>query len=161
MFNKRLITLVPLLALSACMHQADNPRDVASRYWQAMKAGDTASARELVSRVSQQDFDSYLAIPDEGKTAYWRHQAGRRTGHGRHHPARRKTAHRRTTHRKSTQPVTSVPLIPCWYWKTAPGRSMPPRQPYHDPRPAIVNSTNSPTSYPNPWRKISKPSKTR
>lgn len=69
MFNKRLITLVPLMfTLTACMQQADNPRDVASQYWQAMQAGDSESARKLVSRTSQADFDSYLAIPDAEKT---------------------------------------------------------------------------------------------
>jgi len=49
------------------MHQADGPRDVASQYWLALKNGDTETARNLVSKNSQQNFDDYLAIPAEEK----------------------------------------------------------------------------------------------
>ena len=68
MFHKLLITFVLLFTLSACIHQADNPRDIASRYWQALKSGDTETARKLVSTGSQQDFDNYLAKPADEKT---------------------------------------------------------------------------------------------
>jgi len=51
------------------MHQADNPRDVASQYWQALKNGDTATARSLVSSGSQQSFDMYIAQPADEKTS--------------------------------------------------------------------------------------------
>jgi hypothetical protein len=68
MIQKLLITLVPLVTLSACLHQADNPRDIASQYWQALKSGDTETARKLVSTSSQQDFDNYLAKPADEKT---------------------------------------------------------------------------------------------
>ena len=51
------------------MHQAENPRDVASRYWQALKSGDSEAARRLVSRDSQQAFDEYMAASDDQKTA--------------------------------------------------------------------------------------------
>ena len=68
MIQKLLITLVPLVTLTACLHQTDNPRDIASQYWQALKSGDTETARKLVSTSSQQDFDNYLAKPAEEKT---------------------------------------------------------------------------------------------
>ena len=67
MIQKLLITLVPLITLTACLHQADNPRDIASQYWQALKSGDTETARKLVSTSSQQDFDNYLAKPADEK----------------------------------------------------------------------------------------------
>lgn len=51
------------------MHQADNPRDVASQYWQALKNGDHETARKLVSADSRQAFDDYLAAPAEQKSA--------------------------------------------------------------------------------------------
>jgi hypothetical protein len=50
------------------MHQTDSPREVANRYWQALKNGDTETARKLVSTSSQQEFDSYLAKPAAEKT---------------------------------------------------------------------------------------------
>lgn len=65
--------LLPILLLSifisACMHQSDSPRDVANQYWQALKNGDTETARNLVSKSSQLDFDDYLAKPADEKTA--------------------------------------------------------------------------------------------
>ena len=51
------------------MHQTDSPREVAHQYWQALKNGDTETARKLVSTNSRQDFDAYLAIPADEKTA--------------------------------------------------------------------------------------------
>lgn len=50
------------------MHQTQNPRDVASQYWQALKSGDNDTARSLITRNSQQAFDDYLAAPDDAKT---------------------------------------------------------------------------------------------
>ena len=61
------ISLLPIF-LSACMHQAENPRDVASQYWQALKAGDNETARSLVSSNSRQSFDDYVAQPAEQRT---------------------------------------------------------------------------------------------
>ena len=55
------------MMLTACMHEAEKPRDVASRYWQALKNGDTESARKLVSSSSQAEFDSYIAKPADEK----------------------------------------------------------------------------------------------
>ena len=49
------------------MHEADKPRDVASRYWQAIKDGDTETARKLVSSSSQAEFDNYIAKPADEK----------------------------------------------------------------------------------------------
>jgi len=51
------------------MHQADDPREVASNYWQALKKGDNETARSLVSTESQQAFDDYTALPADRKTA--------------------------------------------------------------------------------------------
>ena len=51
------------------MHQADEPRDVAGRYWQALKNGDNTTARSLVSTDSQEAFDAYIAKPADEKTA--------------------------------------------------------------------------------------------
>ena len=50
------------------MHHTDSPREVAHQYWQALKNGDTETARNLVSTGSQQDFDTYLAKPADEKT---------------------------------------------------------------------------------------------
>ena len=50
------------------MHQTDSPREVAHQYWQALKNGDTETARKLVSTSSQQDFDTYLTQPADEKT---------------------------------------------------------------------------------------------
>jgi hypothetical protein len=63
--------LIALLSLSAtaCMHQADDPREVASNYWQALKNGDGETARSLVSTDSRQAFDDYMALPTDRKTA--------------------------------------------------------------------------------------------
>jgi hypothetical protein len=69
MFHKLLVTLVPLLTLTGCLQAAEDPRAVASQYWQAMKNGDTATARSLVSSNSQQAFDNYVAAPADEKTA--------------------------------------------------------------------------------------------
>jgi len=67
MFQKLLIPLAPLLTLTACLHQSDDPRTVAEQYWQALKNGDTAIARTLVSKTSQPDYDNYLALPEDEK----------------------------------------------------------------------------------------------
>jgi hypothetical protein len=65
--KKLLIPLLPIF-ISACMHHADSPREVAHQYWQALKNGDTETARKLVSTSSRRDFDSYLAKPEDEKT---------------------------------------------------------------------------------------------
>jgi hypothetical protein len=56
------------LFLSACMHQADDPRKVAEQYWQSLKNGDTVIARAMVSKTSQQAYDDYQALPADQKT---------------------------------------------------------------------------------------------
>lgn len=66
---KYLPTLFLSFFLTACMHQADDPREVASSYWQALKNGDNETARSLVSTESQQAFDDYTALPADSKTA--------------------------------------------------------------------------------------------
>ncbi len=64
--NKSLIAIASLLTLSACM-QAQDPKQVAEQYWQAIKAGDIATARTLVSSDSQQAFDDYQQLPADKK----------------------------------------------------------------------------------------------
>ena len=64
---KQLTVILLSILMSACMHEAENPRDIATQYWQALKNGDTATARSLVSSDSQQAFDEYVAIPAEQK----------------------------------------------------------------------------------------------
>jgi hypothetical protein len=68
MLQKLLVTLVPLLTLTACLQQAEDPREVADQYWQALKNGDTETARSLVSSNSQRAFDNYIAAPAEERT---------------------------------------------------------------------------------------------
>jgi len=68
MIQKLLITLVPLLTLTGCLQAAEDPRDVANQYWQALKSGDTETARSMVSSNSQQAFDNYMAAPADEKT---------------------------------------------------------------------------------------------
>jgi hypothetical protein len=55
-----------LLALSACS-QADNPKDVADKYWQALRNGDIETARGLVSSDSRQAFRSFVESPENLK----------------------------------------------------------------------------------------------
>jgi hypothetical protein len=67
-----LTTLAILLATAlttACKQAAQNPRDVAQQYWQALKAGDTNAARELVTTETQPELDAYLQLPADQKTA--------------------------------------------------------------------------------------------
>jgi hypothetical protein len=64
-----LITLFITFSLTACMEKSDSPKQVAQKYWDALKAGDHATARKLVSKDSQQNFETYLAQPSEQKTA--------------------------------------------------------------------------------------------
>ena len=66
---KALAILFFSLFITACMHETENPRDIASQYWQALKNGDTATARSLVSSDSQQAFDDYVSQPDDRRTA--------------------------------------------------------------------------------------------
>jgi len=68
MLQKILLTLVPLLTLTGCLQAAEDPREVANQYWQALKSGDTETARSLVSSNSQQAFDNYVAAPADEKT---------------------------------------------------------------------------------------------
>lgn len=61
------LILLFCLSLTACQESANTPKQVSEQYWQAIKYGDIAAAQKLVSQGSQQDFDSYLALPDEDK----------------------------------------------------------------------------------------------
>lgn len=66
MKNTLLILFVPVLL--ACSQPAENPRDVARKYWQALKSGNAEAARKLVSTGTQSDFENYLALSPEQKT---------------------------------------------------------------------------------------------
>jgi hypothetical protein len=48
-----------LLLLSACS-QASDPKDVADKYWQALRSGDIETARSLVSTDSRQAFRTFV-----------------------------------------------------------------------------------------------------
>lgn len=52
-----------LLSLSACS-QANDPKDVADKYWQALSAGDIETARGLVSSESRQAFRAFVESPE-------------------------------------------------------------------------------------------------
>ena len=67
---KKAILAILLITVStiACKQDADNPTDVAQQYWQALKAGDTQTARELVTTDTRSDLDAYLQLPAEQKT---------------------------------------------------------------------------------------------
>ena len=64
-----LATLLVAASVTACKQAAQNPRDVAQQYWQALKADDTNTARELVTTETQSELDAYLQLPAEEKTA--------------------------------------------------------------------------------------------
>ena len=71
MKNSFLINLAILLItvwLTACNPAAENPRDVAQQYWQALKSDDAKTARELVTADTRSDLDTYLQLPAEQKT---------------------------------------------------------------------------------------------
>lgn len=53
--------------LFACKPATEDPGMVAEKYWQAMKTGDTETARALVSTNSQQAFNAYTNQPEENK----------------------------------------------------------------------------------------------
>ncbi len=63
--NKPTIALPLLLSLSGCL-EAQNPKDIAQQYWQAMVNGDTEAARQYVSQDSQQAFEQTLTRIDQG-----------------------------------------------------------------------------------------------
>jgi hypothetical protein len=64
-----LFTLLACISLAACEQNADTPKQIAHKYWQALKSGDTATAKKLVSKNTQASLDNYLALPDEEKIA--------------------------------------------------------------------------------------------
>ena len=64
---KFLFVLSASVFLTACMHQADDPRKVAEQYWRSLKNGDTTIARTMVSKSSQQAYDDYLVLPPDEK----------------------------------------------------------------------------------------------
>ncbi len=63
--KKHLLVLPVLLSLSACL-EAQNPKDIAQQYWQAIVDGDTEAARQYISKDSQQAFEQTLQRLDNG-----------------------------------------------------------------------------------------------
>jgi len=61
----KLLALPLLLSLSACL-EAQNPKDIAQQYWQALADGDTEAARQYVSQDSRRDFDRFLQNRTQG-----------------------------------------------------------------------------------------------
>ena len=66
--KRLLITSFSLLLLSACVEKTDSPKQVAEKYWNALKDGDQATARQLVSKDTQHNLDTYLALQSSQKT---------------------------------------------------------------------------------------------
>lgn len=64
-----LITLLACLSLTACKENTETPKLVSQKYWQALKNGDIATAKSLVSTNTQTDLQTYLSLPDDEKTA--------------------------------------------------------------------------------------------
>jgi len=65
----KLLALLTCISLTACEQSAESPKQVAEQYWQALKSGDIASAKKLVSNNTQTDLENYLALPGEEKIA--------------------------------------------------------------------------------------------
>lgn len=59
--------LLTSISLTACQLQTDSPRQVTEQYWQALKNGNSAAARQLVSSSSQPEFDQEEALPADNK----------------------------------------------------------------------------------------------
>ena len=64
--KKLLIAAGTLMLVSGCL-QAEDPKNIAQQYWQAMQAGDTTTARALVSNDTRAAFDAYANQPAEQK----------------------------------------------------------------------------------------------
>lgn len=60
-----LFALLACTSLAACQQTIDTPKQVSEKYWNALKSGDIATAKSLVSKNTQANFDSYLALPDD------------------------------------------------------------------------------------------------
>lgn len=69
MNTKTVITLATTFFLTACMEKAETPQQVAQKYWNAIKTNDTATAKQLVSKDTQQSFENYVALSAKQKTA--------------------------------------------------------------------------------------------
>lgn len=54
--------------MTACMEKIDTPKQVAEKYWNALKTGDLSTAKNLVSKGTQQNLESYLALQPDKKT---------------------------------------------------------------------------------------------
>jgi hypothetical protein len=66
---KKLLTIsFCLLLVTACVEKKDSPKQVAEKYWNALRSGDQATARKLVSKKTQQNLDTYLALSPDQKT---------------------------------------------------------------------------------------------
>lgn len=64
-----LATLLVSASITACNQPAQNPRDVAQQYWQALQTGDANIARKHVTTETQSDLDAYLQLPADQKHA--------------------------------------------------------------------------------------------
>lgn len=62
-----LVLLLPFI-LPACFENPDTPKQVAQKYWDALQKGDHATVRKYVSKASQENLHSYLALPPDQKT---------------------------------------------------------------------------------------------
>ena len=64
-----LIISLALFLSTACAETIDSPRQVAEKYWNALRTGDLDTARSLVSKATQQNLDTYLALEPDQKTS--------------------------------------------------------------------------------------------
>lgn len=65
--KKLLITIFLSVLISACIENTDSPKQVAEKYWNALKTGDQSTAKNLVSKNTQQKLEAYLALPPDQK----------------------------------------------------------------------------------------------
>jgi len=63
----QLLILLASVSLTACQKNIDSPKQVAEKYWLALKQGDSAAAHLLTAKNTQADLERYLALPDESK----------------------------------------------------------------------------------------------
>ena len=57
---KRTLLALPFILLLGACNEAQGPKDISQRYWQALVDNDLETARALVSSASQESFDAHV-----------------------------------------------------------------------------------------------------
>ena len=57
------------ISSTGCQRQADQPVEIAEKYWHALNNGDDATARQLTSTTSVGSLNHYWSLPDQDKSA--------------------------------------------------------------------------------------------